>query len=711
MTKEQICDKVISLLTEAGGSLRLLDISKSLKVKSNSKDYVKLVEALILMVEQNVINKNSRRRYSLKSVGNHSGIIGILRMNNRSGIVETTDAEYPVITIPGKFLYTALDGDEVRVKLILQNKKHKIRGEIVEVINRNASNITGTVEFDGNFYFLIPDQKRIKIDFLIPTNALAGARHGDKVHCEFTRWDNPTKNPQVQVKEIIGRAGDPIVEYETIMREFKLSYDFPKEVLNEIKSVKPPANRSVKGRLDLRKETTITIDPETAKDFDDAISLKKLPNGNVLLGVHIADVSHYVAEDSELDKEALRRGNSVYLVDRVVPMLPELLSNIICSLNPNEPRFAFTALLEIDSKLDVVNSKIAPSIICSDRRFTYEEAQDVIDTGRGDFSVLILELSALTKKIREKRIRTGSINFDTKEIKYILNDDKFPIDAEIHKSTEATSLIEECMLLANKAVALHLKKISTEYKVPIPLPFLYRIHDEPKQEVLAEALDFIYSLGYRVNKKHITPVDINEILQRVRYQPENAVINQIIIRSMPKAIYSPVNIGHFGLGFTDYSHFTSPIRRYPDLVVHRLLKEYSAEKPDSRRLKRLRDLMTQIASHTSETERRAMDAERASTKLASMIFASMRIGEIFDATISGVVQYGIFVLLDKIFCEGLLHTRDMPHDFYQFDAKKLRITGKHSNRVYALGAKVRVRIIKVNIEKRQVDLALLDDEE
>ena len=711
MTIEQICNEVISILTNSGGSLRLLDISKSLKIKSTSKDYEKLEEALNLLVEQEVIVKNSRRRYSLRGYSSNSGIVGTLRMTDRAGVVETNDSEYPVIVIPGKFLHTALDGDKVRVKLILQNKKNKIRGEIVEVISRNTLNITGTVDFDGNFYFLIPDQKNLKIDFLIPTNSLAGARNGDKVNAEFIRWDNPNKNPQVKIREIIGRAGDPIVEYETIMHEFKLPYEFPKEVLNEIKTVKPPVNRKVTGRLDFRKETVITIDPATAKDFDDAVSLQKLENGNVLLGVHIADVTHYVLENSVLDKEALERGNSVYLVDRVVPMLPEQLSNIVCSLHPNEPRFTFTVLMEIDKKFEVVDYKITPAIINSKRRFSYEEVQDIIDTGEGDFSELVLDLASLTKKMRAKRIADGSIDFDTKEVKYILNEDKFPVDVEINQTTESTALIEECMLLANKTVAIHLKKLSVEYKTNTPLPFLYRIHDEPKPDGIVEALDFISSLGYRVNKKRITPSDLNELLQRVRYQPENAVINQVIIRAMAKAVYSSVNIGHYGLGFSDYSHFTSPIRRYPDLMVHRLLKEYSEGKPDSKRLKKLQTLTTVVASHTSDTERKAAEAERESTKLASVIYASTMIGEIFDGTVSGVVQYGIFVLVDKIYCEGLLHTRDMQHDYYQFDAKKLRITGRRSNRSYSLGSRVRVQIIKTNIEKRQIDLRLFEETE
>jgi ribonuclease R len=725
MTIEQICDKIISLLNKSGGSLRRVDIAKTLNFKSDSQDYDNLIEALNLLVNQEILVRNTRRRYSLKPLNStnyeeneiennwieSNGIIGTLLLSDKSnsGIVKTNNREFPEIIIPKDLLFTALNGDEVKVKLILQSKKKKIRGEIVEIVNRNAENISGTIEYDGHFYFLIPYEKNIKVDFLIPANELSGAKNGDKVIAEFLRWENPTKNPQVRVKEIIGKAGNPIVEYETIIKEFKLPTKFPAEVLNEANSVKVPTNRKVKNRLDLRNEDIITIDPATAKDFDDALSLKTLENGNLLLGVHIADVSHYVTENSALDKEAFLRGNSIYLVDRVIPMLPEELSNVVCSLNPDEPRFSFSVIMEINSDLNVVNYEISTSLMKSKRRFTYEEVQEIIDTKAGDFAKLIINLNDLTNKLRAKRIENGSIDYDTREIKYLLNEEKIPVDVEIRKTTEATALVEECMLLANKTVALHIKKLSAEYKVPTPLPFLYRIHDEPKQIALLEALDFIRSLGFKINKKKVSQQDINELLRKVKDKPESAVINQVLIRSMPKAVYSAVNIGHYGLGFSDYSHFTSPIRRYPDLIIHRILKEYANGKPDNKRLKILNENLIKVGAHTSETERSAMEAERASTKLASAIFANKMVGEVFDATITGVVKYGVFVLLDKIYCEGLLHTRDMRDDYYIFDTKKLKITGRRSKKSYSLGSRIRVQIIKVNIEKRQIDLALAEE--
>ncbi len=709
MTKEQFCDAVISILAGSGGSLNLNEISKRLSVRSDSPEYDILKDALELLISQNLINKSPRRRYSLQGFAT-SGIIGILRMEKDFGYVETENPEYPLIFINNQYLHTALDGDTVRVKLILQKKKKKLLGEIVEVINRNTTEIAGTIDFDGHFYFLIPDQKNLKIDFLVPTSELYGARHGDKVIAEFLRWDNPNKNPKAKVKEIIGRAGDPVVEYETIIKEFKLPTAFPKQVESEVKSIKIPPNRKIPGRIDLRNDLIITIDPATAKDFDDAVSLVRLENGNYKLGVHIADVSHYVVENSAIDMEAALRGNSVYLVDRVIPMLPERLSNEICSLNPDEPRYTFTVFMELDDNCNVVDYTITPSMIRSKRRYSYDEVQDIIDTKTGDNADLIFELNRLTMRIRNARIAAGSINYDTSEIKYVLNDEKFPVDVEVRKTNEATLLIEECMLLANKTVAKHVKVLTEQFKLPKPLPFLYRIHDEPKQDSLIEAMEFIKTLGYRTSKKNITPNDINELLARVKYNPENAIINQVLIRAMSKAVYSAVNIGHYGLGFSDYTHFTSPIRRYPDLIVHRLLKEYAQGKPIAKRLKELDSMVVEVGQHSSDTERAAMEAERASTRLASTIFASTAIGSVFSGRITGVVPYGVFVQLDELYCEGLLHTRDMADDYYSFDAKKLRITGRKTKKTYTLGSQVRVRIAKVNIEKRQIDLVMVSGE-
>ena len=711
MKKEQLCDEILNILSTTNGTLKLLDISKRLSIKSDSKDYSVLKSALELLIDQGLIIKSSRHRYSLSAYNTSDGIQGILHIENNMNYVETNDSIFPIIFIPNDYLYTALDGDTVLVKLFFQDKKKKAHGEIVDVIQRNNTIITGILEHDDQFYFLIPDNPNLKIDFLVKKSDLAGARNGDKVSAEFIKWDSPSKHPTAKIISIIGRAGDPIVEYESIVKEFNLPTEFPKEVINEVKSIKEPANRKVSSRLDLRKELIITIDPASARDFDDAVSLKTLQNGNYLLGVHIADVSYYVKENSALDKEAWKRGNSIYLVDRVIPMLPEELSNGVCSLNPNEVRYTFSVLMEINDNLDVVDYNITPSIIKSKRRYSYEEVQEIIDSETGDNVELILELNKLAKRVKKKRIKEGSINYDTQEVKYILDeDDMTPIDVEIHKTTDATSLIEESMLLANKIVAKHIKKFTAEYKLPTPIPFIYRIHDKPKKDALMESLDFIKQLGYKIKANEITPDVINSLLAKVKDTPENSVINQILIRAMAKAVYSDVNIGHYGLGFEDYTHFTSPIRRYPDLIVHRFLKEYFIGKPSSKRLKELSIIARDAAQHSSDTERNAVVVERASNKLAGLLYADRLSSEdrIFSGTITGVVQYGLFILLDEIYCEGLLHTHDMMDDYYQYDAKKMRIVGKKTKKIFTIGTRIDVYIKKVSIEKRQLDLIMIE---
>lgn len=717
MENNSLFDKIIAILNQSGGSLRILDISKALQIKSDSPEYETLVETLNILAQNGIVEKNTRRRYRLLSATHDTYLTGILRFNNKSGIVSTDNSNFQRITISAKFLNTALDGDEVKIKILESKKtksgKTKIQGEIVEIITRNTSEITGTIDFDGANYFLIPDNDALKIDFLIPKNQLAGARDGDKVKAMFVAWNNANVSPTAKVIETLNKSNDPTTIYEQIIEEYKLPKNFPDVVLNEVNNIKPPNNRPIKERLDFRKDEVITIDPVTAKDFDDAVSLKVLDNGNYELGVHIADVSHYVQENSAIDKEAQNRGNSVYLVDRVIPMLPEKLSNIICSLNEDVVRYTFSVVMELNENYDVVNYTIAPSMIKSVKRFNYDEVQNIIDLGEGEHSSLILALHTLTQKIRNKRTENGSINYDTKEIKYILDEHGYPTDVEIHTTTHATALIEECMLLANKTVAIHLKKISKDYGFLKPLPFIYRIHDKPKSEAIADAFDFIKSLGYKVNEvkdneKHTLPNIINNILAQCRYKPESAIINQVLIRSMPRAVYSAINIGHFGLGFSDYTHFTSPIRRYADLLVHRLLKEY-AVKPENKAILKNTIALERTAQHISDTERIATEAERASNKLAGIIFAESMLGHDIGGTITGVTNYGLYILMDDIYCEGLLHIRSLQDDHYIFNEKKLILTGKKTKNIYSLGMRINVRIVKINIAKRQIDLDLAEN--
>ncbi len=708
MTKEDISQKLIELFSGTDRAFKLVEIAKILGFRSDSDDYFLMKEVLEMLCEQEIVEKAKRRTYKL-ATDNFSGIIGKIEIYDGQGTVASDNPQMPSVVVKRDALHTALNGDIVEVRLLASVKKKKPRAEVVRIVERSDAPIVGKIDYDGYFYFLVPSDKNHHIDFLIPQKKLNGARHGDKVSAVFTVWEDPSKSPKAEVTKILGTADDPRVEYDSILDEFQLPTKFSKEVLREASQFKPPTNRKPAGRLDMRKETVITIDPEDAKDFDDALSLKILDNGNYMLGVHIADVSHYVKENSAIDIEARTRATSIYLVDRVIPMLPEELSNNICSLNPDLPRLTFSVFAELTSECEVVNYTIEETIIKNSRRFNYDEIQDIIDTGKGDLSDLILSLHNLTHAMRAKRFREGGIQFDTVEYKFKLDENYFPTEVKIKKTTEATALVEECMLLANQIVAGHVSKIQKSFKLRKELPYLYRIHEEPDQKLLKTALKFVSTFGPKISKKTVTSKDLNELLLQAEDMPEKNIIHQVIIRSMPKAIYSDRNFGHYGLGFAEYSHFTSPIRRYPDLYIHRLLKEYLKGKPDSKRLDFLAKLSKDVANQSSGRERLALDAERASNKVALSIIADHHLGEEFTGLIVGVTSFGLFVQLDEIYVEGLLHIKDMQDDYYVFDETNYRIIGKRRHKIYKLGGSVRVRIAKVNIARRQVDLAYVSD--
>jgi ribonuclease R len=696
--------KVLELFVERGEPLLLHDIATAFGVPSDSPDYEQLREIVLSLVEEGVLVRTRRRRFTLAGT-EHAFFRGRFVVEpDGASYVEVVDKKNPRITIRRRNAGTALHGDTVEVRLLPTPPRKQPRGEFVRIIERSDAPIVGTLEFDGSFYFVVPDEAVYPFDFLVSPEHCGTAKPGDKVIARLLRWDSPQQNPQAIVVDVIGRSGRAWAEFESIYREFQLPRSFPQPAIDVARSMATQPI-TVGKRRDFRTWDIVTIDPPDAKDYDDALSLEVLPNGNVVLGVHIADVSAYVPVGSPLDREALERATSVYLVDGVVPMLPEQLSNDICSLVPGRDRCAFSVLMEFTPDGRRVGYEITESTICSKRRFTYEEVDAILHSGTGEHAELLGSLQRLAVTLRRRRFEEGGIDFSTTELRFELDNDGNPVRAYLKGSTPATRLVEECMLAANRCVTEHVRMLSTSWRVRGGLPFLYRVHDEPDAEKLRMAVAFVRSIGLEVprERSRLSAFDINRILAQVADRPEAAVVNMVLLRSMAKAHYSSTNIGHYGLGFSDYTHFTSPIRRYPDLVVHRLLKEYAAGKPSPERLAYHRDRLDPIAQHCSERERHAVEAERASQKVAQILLARRYEGAEFNGTITGVTDFGIFVLCDEIYAEGLCPVRWLPRDRYIFDEQRYALVGRFHGQTFQLGGRIRVRLEQVHIGRRQID--------
>lgn len=710
MDISKIEQKIISILRDSGRPMRLQELSRRLDIPPKTELYKKLLKAIDNLLSSNIILRSTRRKYRLQEYLTDTLITGIIRIEHGRGILQSSEFKKPV-TIKRKNLYTALDGDKVLVKLLGVKNNDRQYGEVIEIVSRAEHKIIGTIEHDAGLFFLVPSDEKYYIDFVVPERNLKHAQHGDRVLARLVEWNDPNKSPVAKVIQILGRSGDIATESERIIYEFKLPKEFPESVEREAAEIPariPPSE--IRRRLDLRNKLTITIDPIDAKDFDDAVSLEVLPNGNYLLGVHIADVSYYVREKSEIDREAFRRGTSVYLVDQVIPMLPEKLSNDLCSLRPNRVRLTYSVLMEFDNKLNLVRYEIAESVIKSRKRLNYDEVYEFLKSGRepkNEIEKLLVELNNFAQRLREKRFSQGGINFETVEVRFVLDEDKNPISAYLKESNIATQLIEECMLAANKTVAEHIQKLMAKHKLKTELPFVYRIHEQPELEKIKGVVNFFKMMS--INAKNLTSAKaINKFLKQFEGRPEKPIVHQLLIRAMQKAIYSPDNIGHYGLGFKYYTHFTSPIRRYPDLVVHRLLKIYNKGIPNENELHRLSRIVDIASDQSSEREIVAMEAERESVRLMLTILASENVGKEFTGTISGVTNFGLFVVLDTIYTEGLIPIRDLLDDYYIYDERNIRLIGKRKGKIYKFGDRVATRIVEVDVEKRKVWLKLVE---
>ena len=671
----------------------------SLKKKALNKDLFALLEEL---EEDGRIKQLPNGSFtSTKKPETLSGKVD--HVNPRFAYIVTGIPGMKDIYVRTRDLGTAVHGDVVEVELFSKSTGENPEGEVVAVTQRARNRFVGRLELSRGFGFVVPDFKKIYQDFFIYPESLGKAVTNDKVVVEVVRWSEGDKNPEAKIVEILGKTGENEAEIHSIMAEFDLPFRFPPEVLLESEAIPEEISASeIKKRRDFRKILTFTIDPADAKDFDDAISFQKMENGNVEVGVHIADVTHYVRPGTLLDRDSFDRATSVYLVDRTVPMLPEKLSNALCSLRPHEDKLTFSAVFEMDRNANVIKEWFGRTVIHSDHRFTYEDAQEVIEKKSGKFSEELVLLNDMAKMIWKERFRNGAVNFESAEVKFRLDEKGKPLEVIPKIRKDAHKLIEEYMLLANKAVATWVCKLSGEKEKKGLNTFVYRTHDYPDPEKVRDFANFARQFGHKIKTEdHLISKSLNSLMDEIEGKPEQNVLQQLAVRSMAKAKYTTEAIGHFGLAFAHYTHFTSPIRRYPDMMVHRLLQHYlDGGKPVNK--KEFEDKCV----HSSEREKRAANAERASIKYKQVEFMSMAQDKVYEAIITGVTDFGIFTEIIETKCEGMIRLMDLKDDFYEFDDRNFRVIGRRRKKVYRLGDQLKVRIKKTDIDRRLIDLTI-----
>ena len=642
-------------------------------------------------------------KFKLKELQNF--IIGTVDMtaDGSAYIIPEDEFEKDIFVAPKK-LKNALHGDTVKAYVFAKKSGRKNEGEVVEIIKRAKSDFTGVIKISDRFAFVIADDKKMMHDIFVPLADTLEAKNGQRVLVTLSDWPESAKNPIGMVKHVLGNQGENNTEMNAILAQYGFPLEFPPQVEKEASAIPEeiPAAEIAK-RKDFRNILTFTIDPADAKDFDDAISYQKLPNGNHEIGVHIADVSHYVIQGTDLDKEAYSRATSVYLVDRVIPMLPERLSNGVCSLRPHEDKLCFAAVFELDEQANIQNEWYGRTVIHSDRRFSYEEAQEVIENKAGDHAEEILKLNELAYILRDRKFKNGAISFESTEVKFKLDESGKPIGVYVKERKDAHKLIEDYMLLANRKVAEYVAK---KQKGEKKLTYVYRVHDSPNMETLNTFATFASRFGYKINTKSDKEIakSLNHLMADVEGKKEQNILTSLAIRSMAKAIYSTKKTSHYGLAFEYYTHFTSPIRRYPDVMAHRLLQTYldGGKSADA-------EFYEVACVHSSAMEKRAADAERASIKYKQAEYLEENIGTEYKGIISGVTEWGMYVEIEENKCEGMIRLRDISDDFYVLDEKNYCIVGQRKKKKYQLGDEVMIRVKKVDLAKRQIDFTLIAD--
>lgn len=704
--RRELHDRVINFFnTQDEAAFNYKQVSAQVGAKS-PKQRALIVEILEQLSVDGFINEIAPGKFRAAQRNNVAAGVFVRRSNGKNSVILEGDDSTPIMVAERNSMH-ALNGDKVMVHISAARMGFEPEAEVIKIVERKEQVFIGTLNVKKYFAHLAIDSKFLATDIFIPLDKLGGGVTGDKVVARIIEWPEGSNSPIGEVVDVLGKAGENNAEIHAILAEFGLPYRYPENVERVANKLEPGiTDEEIARRRDMRQVTTFTIDPADAKDFDDALSIAKLPNGRWEIGVHIADVTHYVKPGSVIDKEAYERATSVYLVDRTVPMLPERLCNYICSLRAGEDKLCHSVVFEMDDNAKVHKYKICHTVINSDRRFCYEEAQEIIEKGEGELAQEILVFNDLAQKLRRQRFAEGAVEFNREEKYFDIDENGTPTAVHLHVSKEANQLIEEFMLLANRTVAAHIGKVPASKKAKA---FVYRIHEEPDREKLNNVADIAAHFGHKV-KLTGTPREvnrnINKLLTDIKGKPEEELISLLAIKSQAKAIYSSENVGHYGLAFDYYTHFTSPIRRYPDVMVHRLLDKYATKGARSVNQEKLEE----DCKHVSSQEQLAANAERASIKYKEVEFMGARLGEVYEGKISGVTEWGVYVELNETHCEGMIAVRDLDDDFYEFDEKNYMIRGRRRGKRYQLGDAITIQVARADLVKKQLDFVLVDKE-